>query len=126
MLQANKTKLCRDMWPSGVGVLVQERSLDVSTMSAAKLVPDDREDLTEWLWVDLQPELGQALVYIRSDVVEGEGAQLDGEQVPATKETSAADPDKGVGGDGEPLKLVLRLQGLIAEMNLNVGGDWDG
>lgn len=117
---ANSTTLCRDMWPSGVGVLVQEKTLTASNVPPARLLPRAIEDLTEWLWVDLQPELSLALVYIRSDV-EG-GTSVSDPDVAATvgvvEEQDAQAP--------EHVELVIRLTGLIADMNLNVGGDWDG
>lgn len=105
---------------------MQERSLDPLTMSPAKLVPDDREDMTEWLWVDLQPELGRALVYIRDDVSEGERTTLEAAPAATTAEVPVDEPTAGAVEDVGPLELVLRLQGLIADMNMNVGGDWDG
>ncbi|KAL1940343.1 hypothetical protein VTO73DRAFT_8915 [Trametes versicolor] len=117
---ANSTTLCRDMWPSGVGVLVQEKMLTASNVPPARLLPRAIEDLTEWLWVDLQPELSLALVYIRSDV-EGGTSVSDADVAPTVGVVEEQDAQAP-----EHVELVIRLTGLIADMNLNVGGDWDG
>ncbi|KAI9058814.1 hypothetical protein FKP32DRAFT_1680520 [Trametes sanguinea] len=94
---ADKDTLCRDLWPENVGQVVQERSLSVADLPEYRKVPEDAEDLAEWLWVDRQDALAQALVYVYTDT----------------------DVD-------EPEELVVRLQGVISQANLAVGGNWDG
>ncbi|CDO74754.1 hypothetical protein BN946_scf185001.g2 [Trametes cinnabarina] len=97
----NKDQLARDVWPDGIGQLVQERSLTVATLPAARKVPEDAEELAEWLWVDRQEPLSQARVYIHQDV-------------------------EGIRGGTEPQELALRFQGIIGHVSVGVGGDWDG
>lgn len=101
---ASRDVLARDLWPGKVAIMSKERDLSTDTLFSAKMVPIDAEEMTEWMSVDLQPELSQAFVYIRSDVVGVDS----------------------FGGPPEGLELVVRLQGVISEVNLNVNGDWDG
>ncbi|KAH9858956.1 hypothetical protein C2E23DRAFT_699449, partial [Lenzites betulinus] len=96
---ANATTLARDMWPDKAAHLIQENTISASTLVDARMVPISVEDLSEWLWVDHQPEMSRALVYVRQDV---EGA-----------------------GDTN-LEVIVRLQGVIADLNMNIGGNWDG
>ncbi|KAI0819445.1 hypothetical protein BC628DRAFT_1423790 [Trametes gibbosa] len=96
---ADPSTLARDKWPQHIAHIAQESSASCDNLGAARLVPYDDEDLSEWLWVDHQPEMSRALVYIRQDVA-------------------------GV-NDGN-VEVVVRFQGVIAEMNLNIGGNWDG
>ncbi|KAI9063182.1 hypothetical protein FKP32DRAFT_1572268 [Trametes sanguinea] len=101
---ADKTHLARDLWPEKLGQVHQERDLTVATLPDARKLPEELEELAEWLWVDRQDALSQALVYVHGDV-EGTG-------------TSS--------GNNAPVELVLRIQGVIADMNVAIGGDWDG
>ncbi|KAI0332376.1 hypothetical protein GY45DRAFT_1369313 [Cubamyces sp. BRFM 1775] len=94
---ASDTTLARDLWPASIARLKQERDVSAATLPAVRKVPTGVEHIAQWLWIDQQPELSQALVF-----VQGEGA---------------ADSSQ---------ELLLRVQGAISEMNLAVAGDWDG
>ncbi|KAI9060907.1 hypothetical protein FKP32DRAFT_1550013, partial [Trametes sanguinea] len=93
-------RLARNIWPENIGQIVQERELSVASLPSSRKIPDNLEDLAEWLWVDRQDHLSQALVYLYDDV--------DGVDASASVE------------------LVVRVQGVIADMNVSLSGTWDG
>lgn len=97
---ADPVTLARDMWPDNIAVIGQETESTAATLLASRMVPNNDEELTEWMWVDHQPEMSRALVYIRQDV---DGA------------------DTGLNEE-----VVVRFQGVIGDLNVNVGGNWDG
>ncbi|KAH9884300.1 hypothetical protein C8Q73DRAFT_661185 [Cubamyces lactineus] len=107
MWLANTMTLARDLWPKSIGRLIQEGQTSIDNLPSARKIPTTPEALAEWLCVEPMPSQGQAAVYIRSDV------------------PGVAQLNEGSTHD-DPLELVIRLQGVIADMNLNVGGDWDG
>ncbi|KAI9061417.1 hypothetical protein FKP32DRAFT_1575994 [Trametes sanguinea] len=100
---ANKTTLSRDLWPEDISVLQSERTLTAESLPSSRIVPLDEDQIASWVCVDMQPELGQALVYVRQDDV-ASGSSLAGESV----------------------ELLVRVQGVVQDINLSVGGDWDG
>ncbi len=94
---ADEHTLARDLWPDGIGKLKQDKLVTISTLPAARVVPHDALALPDWICVEPQPYLSRALVSVQGTV---EGAA----------------PDVG---------LVVRVQGVIADMNLLVMGNWD-
>ncbi|KAI0648461.1 hypothetical protein C8Q79DRAFT_1008780 [Trametes meyenii] len=101
---ADENTLARDLWPDQIGSTIQERGCNTQTLPSSRKIPSDVDQLAEWLWVDHQPQLSSAYVYVRSDV-DGEGV--------------------GKHAEGD-VQLVVRFQGVITDMNLSLGGNWDG
>ena len=82
--------------------MLQEGQLSVDNLPRSKKVPNDAEQLAKWLYVDPQPGLSMASVCLREDVAD----------------------HAEVGPEG--VKVVVRVQGVLLDMNLAVGGTWDG
>ncbi|KAI0349495.1 hypothetical protein OH77DRAFT_1525010 [Trametes cingulata] len=101
---ADKNTLARDLWPGEVGKIAQERELTSGNLRGVRLVPTELEELADWLWIDNDTGMSQLPVFVRSDV----------------------DGFEEVCHAGDTLELVVRLQGRIGQMNLTIGGDWDG
>ncbi|KAI0357039.1 hypothetical protein OH77DRAFT_1399986, partial [Trametes cingulata] len=98
-LAADTDQLARDLWPDGLGQMIQEKELALSTLPEMRKVPLNAEDLADWVVVERQPGSSRALVYVRGD------------------EATASEADE---------ELIVRLQGVIMDMNLTLGGNWDG
>lgn len=100
ILSADQRTLAKDEWPSGIGRVLQEGVKAVHELAPARLVPCDIHDLPNWLCLECQPNLGRAVVVFRTDVKSGE--------------------------DESVVQVGVRLQGIISDMNLALGGNWDG
>ena len=89
--------LARDFWPEHAGRLDQDKHLDLTNLPKTRIVPRDIQALLHWLYVDPLAPGQRGHVYVRSDVA---------------------------GADGM-LELVVRIQGIIQDVNLSLVGDWD-
>nr|VWP02227.1 N/A [Ganoderma boninense] len=98
--KTDERTLAIDQWPNRIGYVIQEGEKAVADLTPSELVPCDIRSLPSWLCVERQTELGRAVVIFRSDIKSGE-------------------QDAGV-------QIAVRLQGVISDMNLALGGNWDG
>ncbi|PIL34986.1 hypothetical protein GSI_02773 [Ganoderma sinense ZZ0214-1] len=93
----NSHALARELWPSGIGKLQQDKQLTLQNLPASRIVPKDSDDLLRWLFVQLVERGRRAHVFMHPSV---DGAK------------------------GSP-EVVLRLQGVIEDANMGLYGDWD-
>ena len=98
LLLADATTLACDLWPEKKGRLLQEGQVSVEQLPSTKKLPLDADGLSKWLYVDPQPHQSDALVCLQ------DGAQ----------------PSQN------GLEVVVRIQGVVADMNLAARGTWDG
>lgn len=93
---ASESQLARDLWPLGLGT----PKLDVAQkkdLPAWRVVPADYESLCQWLYVDREESCSAPKVLVHPDH-----------------------------HDAETMEMTLRLQGVVAEANLNALGNWNG
>ncbi|KAH9848085.1 hypothetical protein C2E23DRAFT_740292, partial [Lenzites betulinus] len=94
MVTVDETQLARDLWPSGMGRLTNDKD-ELKDLPSWRVVPSTFEGLCQWLFVDRDD--GQSTVLIHPEH-----------------------------HDQEKLQVTLRLQGIVADANLNALGNWNG
>ncbi|KAL1945773.1 hypothetical protein VTO73DRAFT_1775 [Trametes versicolor] len=96
LLCASESQLARDLWPSGLGNPILDTE-QKKDLPAWRVVPADYESLCQWLYVDRDEASTPPKVLIH----------------PAHH-------------DVENMELILRMQGIVADVNLNPLGNWNG
>lgn len=90
------SQLARDLWPAGLGKPTSDEC-QMKDLPAWRVVPADYEALCQWLCVDRDDSSSLPKVLI--------------------------DPAHH---DAERMEMTLRLQGIVADVNLNALGNWTG